>query len=173
MAKKSVRFADDTASASASVLSSISDVDLNTLWIALGILLGLAVLTIVSMWFTKDVEGFSSGGLAVQVPDHASLETTVSGLEPGSRILYWISGEAISTEKIKELNNLSNITECSRVFLDGSQNAGVTEVGTDGIAVFRYRPFIPAVNDGGETVRLQWRVCSKNGVLGAVQESRI
>jgi len=172
MAKKSVRFADDS-----SVASLTSDVDLNTLWIALGILLGLAVLTVICMWVMPSTkEGFASGGgggLAIQVPDHATLETTVSGLEPGSRILYWISGEAIATEKIKELNNLANITECSRVFLDGSQNAGVTEVSSDGIAVFRYRPFFPAANDNGESVRLRWRVCSTNGGLGAVQESRI
>ena len=100
--------------------------------------------------------------LQVQVPDHADTEVTVSGLEPGAKVLFGASEPAT--------DGLARINDWRKAYLTFA-NAGVAVVGESGHAVLRIRkpqPYtVPVV--GRLDHHVHWRVCRNGGRLGPVQ----
>lgn len=153
--------------------------DLTTLWIAVGVLISLGILTIICFRMSPSfvsgstsgstmLESFTSSGTpttmapAVVIPDNATSVKTLSGLTPGVRVLYWV-GDSANTE------NLSKVTTVSRVFLDGkTQNAGIARVDEDGHAALRFRPPSVTGTVPGTTI-IHWRLCKPDGSLDIVQ----
>ena len=100
--------------------------------------------------------------LKEQTPDHADTSTSVSGLEPGAKVLFWAAEPA--TE------GLAKIKTWDRAYLDFA-NAGVTRVDQGGIVVMRVRkpqPYTVPVM-GRLEAHVHWRVCKEGGFLGPVQ----
>jgi len=100
--------------------------------------------------------------LKEQEPEHADTAVSVSGLEPGAKVLYWASEPAT--------DGLATIKTWDRAYLEFA-NAGVTRVGTDGHVVLRVRkpqPYtVPVI--GRLESHVHWRVCQDGGFLGPVQ----
>ena len=104
--------------------------------------------------------------LQERVPEHAETEVNVSGLEPGSKVLFWAAEPAT--------DGLAKITNWQRAYLDFA-NAGVTLVGEDGHAVLRIRrpqAYTVPVKGRIET-HVHWRICKDGGMLGPVQTTPV
>jgi hypothetical protein len=104
--------------------------------------------------------------LQERVPEHADTEVNVSGLEPGSKVLFWAAEPAT--------DGLAKIRNWQRAYLDFA-NAGVTLVGEDGHAVLRIRrpqPYTVPVKGRIES-HVHWRVCQDGGFLGPVQTTPV
>jgi len=101
-----------------------------------------------------------------KMPEHADTEVSVSGLEPGSKVLFW------ATEPATE--GLAKLKDWQRAYLDFA-NAGVTTVNSDGHATLRIRrpqPYTVPVK-GRLEAHVHWRVCQDGGVIGPVQTTPI
>jgi hypothetical protein len=100
--------------------------------------------------------------LEVQVPDHADTEVTVSGLEPGAKVVYWATEPAT--------DGLARINDWRKAYLEFA-NAGVAAINESGHVVLRIRkphPYtVPVV--GRLDRHVHWRVCRDGGRLGPVQ----
>lgn len=104
--------------------------------------------------------------LEVQVPDHADTDVTVSGLEPGAKVVYWATEPAT--------DGLARINDWRKAYL-AFANAGVAAVSESGHVVLRIRkpqPYtVPVV--GRLESHVHWRVCRDGGRLGPVQTTPI
>ena len=101
-----------------------------------------------------------------QTPEHADTEVSVSGLEPGSKVMFW------ATEPATE--GLAKLKDWQRAYLDFA-NAGVTTVNSDGHATLRIRrpqPYTVPVK-GRLEAHVHWRVCQDGGMIGPVQTTPI
>lgn len=104
--------------------------------------------------------------LQERIPEHADTEVSVSGLEPGSKVLFWAAEPA--TE------GLAKLKDWQRAYLDFA-NAGVTTVGPDGHVTMRVRrpqPYTVPVK-GRLEAHVHWRVCQDGGMVGPVQTTPI
>ena len=118
-------------------------------WIAFSSLLVILVL----YWSTRPYDVYLPCSILTQhVPEHADTEVTVSGLEPGAKIVYW------ATEPATE--GLGRIRDWQRANLENA-NAGVSMVGESGHAVLAVRK--------PRDQQVYWRVCKDGGNLGPVQ----
>jgi hypothetical protein len=100
------------------------------------------------------------------MPEHADTEVTVSGLEPGAKVLYWASEPA--TE------GLARIKDWQRAYLEFA-NAGVTRVDAAGHVTMRIRrpqPYTVPLK-GRLEAHVHWRVCKDGGFLGPVQTTLV
>jgi hypothetical protein len=100
--------------------------------------------------------------LQEKTPEHADIEVSVSGLEPGSKVMFWAAEPA--TE------GLAKLKDWQRAYLDFA-NAGVTTVSPEGHAVLRVRrpqPYTVPIK-GRLEAHVHWRVCQDGGLLGPVQ----
>lgn len=104
--------------------------------------------------------------LEVQTPDHADTDVTVSGLEPGAKVVYWASEPAT--------DGLARINDWRKAYLEFA-NAGVAAVDHGGHVVLRIRkpqPYtVPVV--GRLESHVHWRVCRDGGRLGPVQTTLV
>jgi uncharacterized membrane protein YuzA (DUF378 family) len=101
-----------------------------------------------------------------QVPEHADTEVTVSGLDPGAKVLYW------ATEPATE--GLARIKDWRRAYLQFA-NAGVTTADSTGRATLRVRkpqPYTVPIK-GPLPAHVHWRVCGDGGMLGPVQTTTL
>jgi hypothetical protein len=104
------------------------------------------------------------------VPDHADTEVTISGLDPGAKLLYW-AAEPSATEKT---DGLANIKDWQRAYLEFA-NAGVTRADEAGHAVLRIlkpQPYTVPVM-GRIDSHVHWRVFRDGGMIGPVQTEPI
>jgi len=104
--------------------------------------------------------------LKESVPEHADTEVTVSGLEPGAKVLYWASEPAT--------NGLARINSWQRAYLEFA-NAGVTRVDASGHVTLRIRrpqPYTVPLKGRLES-HVHWRVCKDGGFLGPVQTTLV
>jgi uncharacterized membrane protein YuzA (DUF378 family) len=95
-------------------------------------------------------------------PEGANVEMRVSELPIGAKVLYWAAEP--ETDNLKELN------DWKKAYLK-FQNAGVTVVGQDGVAVLRVRKPQPyTVPWKGELEsHIHFRICGTNGMLGRIK----
>jgi hypothetical protein len=104
--------------------------------------------------------------LKESVPEHADTEVTVSGLEPGVKVLFWASEPAT--------DGLARINTWQRAYLEYA-NAGVTRVDAGGHVTMRIRkPQAYSVPIKGRLeAHVHWRVCKDGGNLGPVQTTMV
>ena len=128
------------------------------LWIAVG-----AVVAIIVIYYVTHppADMFPCSLLKEHVPDHADTDVTVSGLAPGSKVLYWAAEPAT--------DGLARINDWQRAYLEFA-NAGVAVVGGDGHVVLRLRKpqayTVPIM--GRLSKHVHWRLCTDGGRLGPV-----
>lgn len=95
-------------------------------------------------------------------PQGANVEMRVSELPIGAKVLYWAAEP--ETEKLKELK------DWRKAYMK-FENAGVTVVGQDGIAILRVRKPQPyTVPWKGELEpHIHFRICGNDGMLGRIK----
>lgn len=95
-------------------------------------------------------------------PQGANVEMRVSELPVGAKVLYWAAEP--ETEKLKELK------DWRKAYLK-FENAGVTVVGKDGIAILRVRkPQAYTVPWKGELEpHIHFRICGVDGMLSRIK----
>jgi hypothetical protein len=124
--------------------------------------IAIAAIAVLYYMTRPPTDMFPCSLLQVQVPDHADTEVTVSGLEPGAKVLFWAAEP--------KTDGLARINDWRKAYLTFA-NAGVAAVGESGHAVLRIRkpqPYtVPVV--GRLDHHVHWRVCRNGGRLGPVQ----
>ena len=100
--------------------------------------------------------------LQERTPEHADTEVTVSGLEPGAKVLFWAAEPKTA--------GLATINDWRKAYLEFA-NAGVTRVDEDGHVTLRVRKpqdyTVPL--KGRLEAHVHWRVCQDGGMMGPVQ----
>lgn len=101
-----------------------------------------------------------------KVPEHADVETILTDLKPGAKVIFWAAEPA--TER------LGGINDWRRAYLELA-NAGVATVCPAGKAVLRIRkpqPYtVPLM--GRLESHVHWRVCQDGGGLGPVRTTAV
>lgn len=127
-----------------------------------------AFVIIVYLWRReKAAIEFPCSTLEDRVPEHADTIVTISELQPGAKLIFWVSEPGtVGLARIKSWQQAS-IT---------NTNAGVATVSPAGVATINVRrPAIIAningshINENGPNVN--WRICADGGGLGPVQRS--
>ena len=95
-------------------------------------------------------------------PEGANTDMRVSDLPIGAKVLYWAAEP--ETEKLKELK------DWKKAYLK-FENAGVTVVGQDGVAVLRVRKPQPYTVPwkGQLESHIHFRICGNEGMLGRIK----
>jgi len=104
--------------------------------------------------------------LTERIPEHADVDVSVSGLVPGSKLLYWAAEPAT--------DGLATIKDWQRAYLDFA-NAGVVRADEGGHAILRIRdpqPYTVPLKGRLES-HVHWRVCKDGGMLGPVQTTTV
>jgi hypothetical protein len=100
--------------------------------------------------------------LQERTPEHADTSVSVSGLEPGAKVLFWAAEPKTA--------NLATINDWRKAYLDFA-NAGVTRVDEAGHVTLRVRKpqdyTVPL--KGRLEAHVHWRVCQDGGMMGPVQ----
>lgn len=106
--------------------------------------------------------------LREQTPNHADTDVSISGLEPGAKVLYWASEP--------DTKGLAKINDWRRAYLDFA-NAGVTVADAGGHAVLRVRKPQPytvlSFAKGRIEPHVHWRVCRDGGLIGPVMTTAV
>jgi len=105
--------------------------------------------------------------LEEKTPEHADAQVSVSGLEPGAKVLFWAAEPSGPS-------GLAKIKDWRRAYLTFA-NAGVTTADEGGHAVLRVRtpqPYTVPLK-GRLEAHVHWRVCRDGGMLGPVETTMI
>lgn len=104
--------------------------------------------------------------LAEHTPEHADTSVSLSGLKPGSKILFWATEPAT--------DGLARIKSWEKAYLEFA-NAGVTIADQSGHATLLFRrpqPYTVPVH-GRVDSHVHWRTCQDGGMMGPVQTTMV